>query len=226
MLNEIHRSESGILFDDYALRDLGIPTDTVPPLSTKPGPAEPDLQAAPASQADPVGTSVPARPPVQRTGFSSFLRILKFKVKTTAGQDGVPAKETRADQASKSCSALDATDVLTPLHDQLVANPLWWLLQTPTWYPGEFWCVPSPRRTWYIPCPLVSQLVPACSSLTTGLPSPHNRPDFSGKRRFPTDEHQLAYQRIHHSVEIRVDKAPDYLPRAKLPSNWKEYIAP
>ena len=147
MLNEIHQSECGILFDDHALRELGVPTDTVPPSSTKPDPAEPDLQAAPASQGDPARTAVPARPPIQRTGFSSFLRTLKFKVKTAAGQDGVP-KETRADQALKSCNDLDATDVLTPMHDQLVANPLWWLLQTATWYPGEFWCVPSPRRTW------------------------------------------------------------------------------
>jgi len=31
--------------------------------------------------------------------------------------------------------------VLEPIHDQLVANPLWWLLQTPVWYRGEILCV-------------------------------------------------------------------------------------
>jgi len=66
------------------------------------------------------------------------LRALKFKVKTAA------AKETLPDQASKPWAELDAIDVLEPMHDQLVANPLWWLLQTPTWHPGEFWCVALP----------------------------------------------------------------------------------
>lgn len=148
MLHEIHRSECSILFDNHALRDLGIPTDCIPPSPTKDGPAVPDLQStiptlvpAPASH-DPACTS---RPPIQRTGFSSFLRALRFRVQTATTQGYVLVKETLPDQALKPCADLDAIDALAPMHDQLVANPLWRLLQTPTWYPGEFWCVPSPR---------------------------------------------------------------------------------
>ena len=235
MLQEIHRSECGILFNDHVLRDLGIPTDCVPPSSTKLGPATPDVQstiptsaAAPASQ-DPACTSAPPRPSIQRAGFSSFLRTLKFKVNTALTQGGDHVKETLPDQASKRLDDLDKTDVLEPMHDQLVANPLWWLLQTPTWYPGEFWWVPLPMHSSSLDLlntrRFAPTLVSACSVLTTG----YYRPDFSGRRRFPTDEDQRAYQRVHPSVLFRMESdAPHvapYRPKARLPPNWKENMS-
>jgi len=133
MLQEIYRSQCGILFDYHALRDLGIPTDTVPPPSGSQS-IIPTSTLAPDGQNSACTPNKSPRPVPQKTGVASFLRTLKFKAKTRE-------KETLPDQASKPCADLDEIDVLEPTHDQMVANPLWWLLQTPIRYPGEFWCV-------------------------------------------------------------------------------------
>lgn len=81
------------------------------------------------------------------------MRMLKHKVKTSTAKNNAQPKETLPEQASKPCADLDAIDVLEPIYDQLVANPLWWLLQTPDWYPGEILYVSLLRTT---PVPLLS----------------------------------------------------------------------
>jgi len=204
MMQEIDRSACGILFDYHALRELGIPSDCVPTPSKKQDSSASGWHSiipisAPAPDNQSSGGSSPKHPPPHQidsstsTGLLSFLRTLKHKVKTSTLKSNVRPKETLPEQASKPCADLDAIDVLEPMHDQLVANPLWWLLQTPVWYRGEI------------------------------------LPDFSGRRRFPTDEAQRTNQRIHSSVAIRVDsKAPSvapYVPKARLPANWKDFLA-
>jgi hypothetical protein len=138
MLHEIHRSESGIVFDYHALQNLGIPADCLPPASTQQDHHAHGLQSivsVPAPDPDntsPLSASSSSSQPKASqktrgsasTGFASLLHTLK-------GNPSPKAKETLADQAAKSCSALDAIDVLEPNHDQLVANPLWWLFTDP-----------------------------------------------------------------------------------------------
>ena len=233
-MQEIDRTGCGILFDYHAIRDLGVPSDCVPPPSTKQG----SIAAGPhsiVSELAPDSTSSSSSSSSERPtphknegstpkGFLSFLRTLKPKMKTSTRNGKVQAKETLPDQASKPCADLDAIDVLEPIHDQLVANPLWWLLQTPVWYPGSILCVFLLRPTPVLLSPPPPLLVP---KLTTAFP--HNSPDFTGRRRFPTDEAQLSHQQIHRSVAIRVDsKAPGvapYVPKARLPANWRELLS-
>jgi hypothetical protein len=236
MMQEIDRSGCGILFDYHAIRELGIPPDCVPLPSTKQDPATPGLHSiipipAPApdntsSTSSPNSSSQRASPHNIEGGFMSSLRTPKHKVKTSMRNGNVQAKETLPEQASKPCGDLDAIDVLEPIHDQMVANPLWWLLQTPVWHPGERMCVSLLRTT---PVLLIASTILARSLLTTGFPSYCTRPDFIVRRRFPTDEAQRSHQRIHHSVALRMDrKAPGvvpYVPRARLPENWRDLLA-
>jgi hypothetical protein len=154
MLQEIHRSGCGILFDFHALQDLGIPSDCIPQPSTEQEPAvssvNPISAPAPDGQKSASSSSSQGPHPDQTegsTGFVSFLHKLKLKAKTFTYTGNVQPKETLPEQASKPCADLDATDVLQPIHDQLVANPLWWILQTPIWYPGEILCVSLYRTT-------------------------------------------------------------------------------
>jgi hypothetical protein len=156
MLQEIHRSQCGILFDYHALQDLGVPTACEPSPSANQDPSASDLPSITSSlvlsldSKSSATTSEPQPLLPQKSEsstfprFVSFLRKLKLKAKT---KDSVQLKETLADQASKPCAELDAIDSLEPIHDQLKINPLWWLLQFPIWYPGERWCVFSPKTT-------------------------------------------------------------------------------
>ena len=228
-MQEIDRSACGILFDYHALRELGIPTDSVPTPSPKqePGtsdysPTVPILSPGPDSRNPTFGSS-PQHHGSTSKGLLSFLRTLKRKVNTSTAKSNVRRKETLPEQASKPVADLDEIDVLEPIYDQLVANPLWWLLQTPDWYPGEILCV-SLHRTTPVPYSLEHWAM-----FFTDNRFPYDRPDFSGRRRFPTDEATRANQRIHRSVVIRVDSdAPGvapYVPRARLPANWKDFLA-
>ena len=162
MMQEIHRSGCGILFDYHALRELGVPPDCVPTPSTKQDPAASDRHSitpssvpAPDSQSPAYGSN-PQHPPAHEidgsssTGLLSFLRTLKHKVRTSTLRSNARPQETLPEQASKPCADLDLIDVLEPIHDQLVANPLWWLLQTPVWYRREILYV-SLLRTAPIP---------------------------------------------------------------------------
>ena len=154
MMQEIDRSGCGILFDYHALRDLGIPPDSVPTPSKKH-----DYAAAGSHSVIPIPEDVPdnKRPTSSSSsehqnegaGFLSFFRTLKYKVM----KSNAKPKETLPEQASKPCAELDEIDVLEPIHDQLVIKPIWWLLQTPRWYPGSILCVYLLRSS---PCPLVS----------------------------------------------------------------------
>jgi len=148
MMQEIDRTDCGILFDYHAIRELGVPSDCVPPPSTKQGPIAAGLHSiisepAPDSKSSSSSSSSSSQRPSPHTnaGFLSFLRTVKHKVKTFTRKGNVQTKETLPDQASKPCADLDAIDVLEPIHDQLVANPLWWILQTPVWHPGSILCV-------------------------------------------------------------------------------------
>jgi hypothetical protein len=153
MMQEIDRSGCGILFDYHAIRDLGVPPDSVPLPSLKQDPAAsgshsviPSLAIAPDSaSSSSSSSSQPPTPHKTEGGFWSFLRTVKHKV--TSSNSNAQPKETLPEQASKSGADLDATDVLEPMHDQLVANPLWWLLQTPVWYPGSILYVSLLRTT-------------------------------------------------------------------------------
>ena len=158
MLQEIHQSECGILFDYHALRDLGIPADSVPPSSARQDPAALGLQSIATSAPAPDSKSPASTPNAQfllpqksesstSARFVSFLRTLKLKAKNSTPNVDVQSKETLAEQASKSCTELDMIDALEPIHDQLVEDPLWWLLQFPIWYPGNLWCVSLSRTT-------------------------------------------------------------------------------
>jgi len=51
------------------------------------------------------------------------------------------------------------------------------------------------------------------------------RPDFSGRRLFPTDERRKGYQKIHPSVLVRKQLIPGYEPAAVLPSNWQQHVS-
>ena len=152
MMQEIDRTGCGILFNYHTIRDLGVPLDCVPPPSTKQGPIAAGLHSiiselAPDSK-DYSSSSSSQRPsPHKNAGFLSFLHTLKHNVKTSTRKGNIQAKETLPDQASKPCADLDAIDVLEPIYDQLVANPLWWLLQTPVRYPGSILYVPLLRTT-------------------------------------------------------------------------------
>lgn len=162
MVHEIHRSACGILFDDDALRKLGVPPDCVPTSSTKQDPSAsgwhssiPISAHAPDSQSPASGSS-PQHPPPHKIdgstspGHLSFLRILKRKMKPSTRKSNVRPKETLPEQASKPCADLDAIDVLEDIHDQLVENPFWWILQTPVCYRREILCV-SLLRTVPVP---------------------------------------------------------------------------
>ena len=140
MVQEIDRSGCGILFDYHALRELGIPPDSVPTRSMKQDPATSDDNSITPISAPAPDTTYGSPPTHGSTskGLVSFLRTLKHKVQASTDQSPM---ETLPEQASKPCADLDKIDVLEPIHDQLVANPLWWLLQTPNWYPGEILCV-------------------------------------------------------------------------------------
>jgi len=139
MLQEIQRSECGILFDDRLIRDLGVPTDCVPTPSTKQ-----DLAASGSYSVIPTLARAPDSPhKTEGSTFAYFLRKLTQKVRKA----DTPPKETLPEQASKSNADLDSIDVLEPLHDQLKENPLWWFLQTPTWYRGEILCVSLHKTT-------------------------------------------------------------------------------
>lgn len=148
-MQEIDRSACGILFDYHALRELGIPSDSVPTPTTPTthdlttsdyNSTVPILAPAPDGQNPTYGDS-PLHHGSNSKGLLSFLHTLKRKVKTATAKSNVQPKGTLPEQASKPAADLDELDVLEPIHDQLVANPLWWLLQTPDWYPGEILCV-------------------------------------------------------------------------------------
>lgn len=163
MLQEIHRSQCGILFDDHSLRDLGIPADCIPSPSTEEYPAAPDLQSVSPVSAVATDIKSPActsnlHPPLSQenegstsAGIVSSWRKLQRKAKILVSRDNAQRKETLPEQSSKLCADLDAIDVLEPTHDQLKANPLWWLLQSPIWWPGEILCVSLPRITRCVP---------------------------------------------------------------------------
>jgi len=51
------------------------------------------------------------------------------------------------------------------------------------------------------------------------------RPDFSGRRLFPTDEKRKGYQKIHPSVLVRKQLVPGYDPAAVLPPNWQKLVS-
>ena len=130
-MQEIARSGCGILFDYHSLRELGIPPDSVSPLSK-----ERDYAAAGSHSVIPTSSSS-SQHQYEGAGFLSFLRTLEYKVM----KSNAKPKETLPEQASKPCAELDEIDVLEPIYDQLVIKPIWWLLQTPMWYAGSVLCV-------------------------------------------------------------------------------------
>jgi len=68
---------------------------------------------------------------------------------------------------------------------------------------------------------LVSVLPPGEVALTISS----FRPDFSGRRLFPTDEKRKGYQQIHPSVLVRKQLVRGYEPAAVLPPNWQKLVS-
>ena len=140
MMQEIDRSGCGILFDYHSLRELGIPPDSIPTPSKNHDyaaagshPVIPSPEVALDNKSPTSGSS--SEHQNESAGFLSFFRTLKSKV------SNAKPKETLPEQSSKPCAELDEIDVLEPIYDQLVIKPIWWLLQTPRWYPGSILCV-------------------------------------------------------------------------------------
>ena len=49
--------------------------------------------------------------------------------------------------------------------------------------------------------------------------------DFTGIRVFPTDEGREGRDEIHPTVPQRVELVNGYRPRARLPEDWRVYVA-
>lgn len=85
----------------------------------------------------PVDGGTPPRTPSPGSSSIGMLRRMTIPFLTTTTPPPEPNEHTPADHYRMSCTEIDAEDALEPIHDEMMMQPLWWLLE----------CVPM-KKMW------------------------------------------------------------------------------
>ncbi|KAJ6487135.1 hypothetical protein C8R47DRAFT_516070 [Mycena vitilis] len=198
MIRETFKADTGIIFDAYRLRELGLDPATLYPFVL---PRPPPL---PVSEDDKI-QCVPRREG-WLSRFASRKKCKRFPLSPElASPIGPPERPPRGMEEEE-----DLKDALSPMYDQLKLKPFWWLLEI---LPMSF---RYQRRDdgW---------ITEFRSNLGRSRKIPHQRPhemDLENPHHYDTDHKPVVNLKVHRSVETRRaardEKGRPYVNRAKF----------